>query len=262
MLRPHLPKLKPREIRYLGHWAIELAIVVVGVLLALFLAQWAEGRRETANDRAMMQAVRAEVAENLLTLTIWRAHSQCYGEQIDHMTNLLTNGTGTWNGIERQTLTTEPDNNPTALNPYPLYSGIPLLTAWQSAVDAGTVQRLEPGLRRDMAKQAEGAANYRARMEQAFEARRELRALVKPVRLSDSDRLAALNDVAELESIRRWLDFDPPKDAYGDIDFTGAEKAAFNQELEDWNAILGQEVNRECWTGLEVPEAMRLENRQ
>jgi hypothetical protein len=254
--------LKPREIRYLGHWAIELAVVVVGVLLALFLAQWAEGRREAANDRAMMQAARSEISENLLTLTIWRAHSQCYAEQIEHMTSLLVNNTGGWQGIKRQTLTVERNDDPLELNIYPLYSGIPVLTAWQAAVDAGTIQRLDPSLRRDMAKQAEGAANYRARMEQAFEARRELRALMKPGRLSDSDRLAALNDVAELESIRRWLDFDPLKDTYGDIDFTRAEKAAFNQELEDWNAILGQGVNRGCWTGLDVPEAMRLENRQ
>jgi apolipoprotein N-acyltransferase len=52
-----LRRLTDGQKRNLGHWAMEFAIVVVGVLVALWLQQWAERRRELAGMHAAEEAI-------------------------------------------------------------------------------------------------------------------------------------------------------------------------------------------------------------
>ena len=42
MLMSQFRSLRPQEKRALRHWALEFVVVVVGVLLALLAAEWAE----------------------------------------------------------------------------------------------------------------------------------------------------------------------------------------------------------------------------
>ena len=71
-----------RAMRYLGRWGTELAVVVVGVLLALWAQAWFEGRKEadvhrdtTAQMDALLGRVLAQTAARV-------ASSDCSSERI------------------------------------------------------------------------------------------------------------------------------------------------------------------------------------
>lgn len=66
MLRPRFRNLRPRHKRELRHWAIELAVVVIGVLLALWAAEWAQDR----SARASSQIAQAAMDEDLMYMAL------------------------------------------------------------------------------------------------------------------------------------------------------------------------------------------------
>jgi hypothetical protein len=85
--------------RRLRQWSIELAVVVVGVLLALWAQAWFEGRKEAAIHRdtiAQMDALFGRV----LALTASRvSSSECSRERIAELDGALQASTGQWQAM-------------------------------------------------------------------------------------------------------------------------------------------------------------------
>ena len=99
-----LRRLTGEQKRTAAHWAMELVIVIAGVLIALWVQQWAERRRANAEMAAAEQAIREEVRYNLTTL-IWRdAIAQCHIERAQLLKSMLLAGNSRWPGITDDTL--------------------------------------------------------------------------------------------------------------------------------------------------------------
>ncbi len=99
-----LRRLSGEQKRTAAHWAMELVIVIAGVLIALWVQQWAELRRANAEMAAAEQAIREEVRYNLTTL-LWRdAIAQCHIERAQLLKSMLLAGNSRWPGITDDTL--------------------------------------------------------------------------------------------------------------------------------------------------------------
>ena len=121
--------------------AIELAIVTLGVLIALAAQQWAEGRAERDNMAVSIGALRDELAEHYSYAVEYRVVYPCLQVQLDRLRDRVLKSGAT-------------------LNPAPTYqeghfryvlrapNKVYPTDAWQAAVNDGTTQRLEPSSRR------------------------------------------------------------------------------------------------------------------
>lgn len=135
-------KLKPPNGWNAVGW--ELAIVALGVLIALAAQQWADNRARRNNMNVSMGALRDELAEHYGYAVEYRVVYPCLQAQLDRLRDrVLKSGT--------------------TLNPAPTYqeehfryvlrepSKVYPTDAWQAAVNDGTIQRLEPSIRRALA---------------------------------------------------------------------------------------------------------------
>lgn len=101
-----LRRLSVEQKRSAYHWAMEFVVVVAGVLLALWLQQWDQRRRDVASMLAAEQAIHDEVRETLKSL-IWReAISKCHYIRAEWLqSQLLSSGTQ-WPGLNENALFT------------------------------------------------------------------------------------------------------------------------------------------------------------
>jgi len=100
-----LQRLNDGQRRSILHWAMELVVVIAGVLIALWLQQWAEQRRAVATMHTAEDAVHDEVREALTSL-IWRqAISQCHLDRANRLKAGLTGSSEQWPGIDENALT-------------------------------------------------------------------------------------------------------------------------------------------------------------
>jgi hypothetical protein len=124
--------------------AIEVAIVTLGVLIALAAQQWAENRARRDKMGVSMGALRDELAEHYGYAVEYRVVYPCLQAQLDRLRDrVLKSGA--------------------ILNPAPTYqeehfryvlrepSKVYPSDAWQAAVNDGTIQRLGPLIRRALA---------------------------------------------------------------------------------------------------------------
>ena len=89
-----LRKLSAGQKRNFAHWAMELVVVVVGVMLALWLQELvAQGNRR--NDALNAEAaIRNEVDENLMALVAYESVDQCRRDRLREIDRMLrTEGT-------------------------------------------------------------------------------------------------------------------------------------------------------------------------
>ena len=68
---------RARVMRYLGRWGIELAVVVAGVLLALWAQAWFEGRKEADAHRDTIAQMDALFGRVLAQTAARVASSDC-----------------------------------------------------------------------------------------------------------------------------------------------------------------------------------------
>jgi hypothetical protein len=124
--------------------SIELVIVTVGVIIALAAQQWAEERSLQSKLEASKTALRAELGEHYSYAVEFRAVYPCLQTQLNQLRDrVLKSGAD--------------------LNPAPMYEGenfhyvlrlpskVYPTDAWQAMLNDGTVQRLDPPLRRQLA---------------------------------------------------------------------------------------------------------------
>lgn len=83
----------------IAHWAMELVVVVIGVLLALWAQEWAEDRAEEKRMNVALDAVHAEAYENLVLLMFKQTLDQCLIDREILIRDGLRNPNDAWPGI-------------------------------------------------------------------------------------------------------------------------------------------------------------------
>ena len=257
-LRP----LRPREVRSIRHWAIELAVVVVGVLLALWAAEWANDRGEKRKDAQAIEALRTELVDNLTSIGLWQAMDQCQSDQIVYLRDLLANEGREWPGIDRELLTTDIPDGQTFASIYTLWSGRPTFLAWEAAADSGAFSRLDPDERRRLQDAFVLMHNIEEDMVMVDTARRNLGGLVMPQILEPGDRSGYYSDLIRLDGARRFLNREWEKLDFG---LTDGERVRLIEQLKASESLLRTNLGkvRPCLAAARPPKGIELkEGRQ
>jgi hypothetical protein len=139
-----LRKLTADERRTIGHWAMELLVVVAGVLIALWLQEWAQRRQALRNMRAAEDPIHDEV-RTALTSLIWReAISRCHFDRANLLKEGLTGVNDRWPGLDENALVARKPGGrfsaPTVVpSVYTRPSDNITTSAWTSALATGTL---------------------------------------------------------------------------------------------------------------------------
>jgi hypothetical protein len=99
-------RIRPGEqpMRRLRRWSLELAVVVVGVLLALWAQAWFEGRKEAAIHRDTVAQMDALFGRVLAQTASRVAASECSRARITELDDALRTSTGQWQGMPLRNL--------------------------------------------------------------------------------------------------------------------------------------------------------------
>lgn len=124
--------------------AWELAVVTLGVLLALAAQQWAENRAWRGKVETSKGALRDELAEHYGYAVEFRTVYPCLQAQLAGLRErVLSSGPV----LKPAPIYREPDDEYVLRIPSKVYP----TDAWSAAVNDGTIQRLEPSFRRQLA---------------------------------------------------------------------------------------------------------------
>lgn len=145
---PLLRRLSDDRKRSVGHWTMELLIVVAGVLIALWLQQWVEQRRAIAAMHNAEDAIHDEVRAALESV-VWRqAISQCHLDRANLLKAGLTGTSDQWPGLTESALVvgkpagrlSAPVTVPGVYNrPYDTFT----TSAWTSALATGALEPMD-----------------------------------------------------------------------------------------------------------------------
>ena len=145
---PLLRRLSDEHRRSVAHWAMELVVVVAGVLIALWLQEWVEQRRELAAMDSAEDAIHDEVRAALESL-VWReAISRCHLDRANLIKAGLTGSSDDWPGLDENALTAaSPGGRFAAPLVVPSVYNRPVDTftdsAWSSALATGALAPMD-----------------------------------------------------------------------------------------------------------------------
>jgi hypothetical protein len=143
-----LRKLSSDERRNIGHWAMELVVVVAGVLIALWLQQWVEQRRAIRGMAAAENAIHDEVRAALITL-VWReAINRCHLDRAQLLKSMLLKGGNHWPGITENALLRNDISQVTGVQSvvpgvYQRPNDVLSAAAWNSALTTGALAPMD-----------------------------------------------------------------------------------------------------------------------
>jgi hypothetical protein len=145
---PLLQNLTADQKRTVGHWLMELVIVVAGVLIALWLQQWGERRQAQQNMAAAEAAIHDELLETLKSL-IWReAISRCHIDRTKLLRSALIGTSSDWPGLKENTLWSVAPKGPfgtEVIIPSVYWRPLDAFTdgAWKSALATGALEPMD-----------------------------------------------------------------------------------------------------------------------
>lgn len=96
MLKSRFRSLRPQEKWSLRHWVLEFVVVVVGVLLALLAAEWAETRRAKAEAEQAVDAMALELQMISYVMYFGLQGWECQKEQIERLYSALMDTDSPW----------------------------------------------------------------------------------------------------------------------------------------------------------------------
>ena len=143
-----LRRLMGEQKRTIAHWAMELLIVVAGVLIALGVQQWADRRGALQDMAAAEDAIHNEVRATLFAL-IWReAISQCHFDRAELLKNMLLKGGRQWPGIDENALSLSSIHDVTGVSTavpsvYQRPGDSYTMAAWTSALATGALAPMD-----------------------------------------------------------------------------------------------------------------------
>ena len=180
--------------------SIELVIVTVGVIIALAAQQWAEERSLQSELEASMTALRAELGEHYGYAVEFRAVYPCLQTQLNQLRDRVAKS-----GAALIPAPMHEDENFHFVLRLP--SKVYPTDAWQAMVTDGTVQRLDPPLRRQLAGHY-GQLPEIAEMNSANNAAEQgLFALRHQLPLDPSVRYSMMKEIEQVRGRLEYLDF-------------------------------------------------------
>jgi len=199
-----LLKLKPPSGWNAVAW--ELAIVTLGVLIALAAQQWAEERSWDRKVKATRAALRDELTEHYGYAVEFRVVYPCLKAQLDALRDrLMSSG----NVLEPAPIHHEDEQSGSGINvdfvlraPSKYYPS----DAWEEAINDGVVQRLDPGIRRQFAGHYASLADLVRLNAANDEDAKALVALARPLPLDPAVRYALLSQIERLNGRLQWVD--------------------------------------------------------
>jgi len=146
MLRSRFRYLRPRQKRALRHWALEFVVVVVGVMLALLAAEWAETRRAKAEAEQAVGAMARELQTISGVMYFGLQGWECQNEQIKRLYLALMNTEAPWD--PEALVVQEVDTDRSERSSLPVYFDdapyIRHFSARENAEAMGALQKLSP----------------------------------------------------------------------------------------------------------------------
>ena len=181
--------------------AWELAIVVLGVLIALAAQQWAEERSWAGKVRQSTATIRDEVANHYAWSVEWRVVEPCILAQIDALHRRVMES-----GDRLEPEPTFDDNNFRYVLRLPSkeYSS----SAWNAAQLDGVTSRLDPDLRRELSSHYEQVRIASELTERNGVDYRKALTLSYPLRLDPSVRYSILTTLDELRGRAEFVDIE------------------------------------------------------
>ncbi len=237
---------------------MELVVVAVGVLLALWAQQWVESREQRKADAMAIEAMRINLLRNIGHLAVWRSLDACHREQLVYLHGRLVNSGRAWSGIDRRALYLTADRDRVFGGFYTLASNRPTSVAWDNALAAGVVDRMDPRLRGAYGRAFAVFDGLRQSMDAIADARQDIEALAFPGALSDADRFAALNSLTKMDGGREYI---ARERHFVEFTLTARERAMFEDAMKRWVKMLDEGgVLRPCFQGVRLPDIFDLEN--
>ena len=185
--------------------AWELAIVTLGVLIALGAQQWAEARSWRAKASAARAALRTELADHHDYAVEWRIVAPCINAQLD--------------AAERRILTSGSRLDPAPLyaedyydeDPYPFAIRTPSRpwgdSVWQATNAGGVSSYLSDDERLELGTHYEQANIMDAQDKRIAQLAFKLTVMAKPIDLDPGVKMALLQQVGELRGHNGWMIF-------------------------------------------------------
>lgn len=199
-----LIKLKPPHGWNAVAW--ELAIVTLGVLIALAAQQWAEELSWDRKVEASRAALRDELAEHYGYAVEFRVVYPCLKAQVDRLRDrVMSSG----NTLEPAPIYHEDEQSGSGIN-FDFVLRIPSkyypTDAWAEGISDGVAQRFDPRIRRQLAGHYASLAEVLRINAANDEDTKALVALARPLPLDPSVRYALLNQIERLSGRLQLLD--------------------------------------------------------
>ena len=177
----------------------ELAIVTLGVLLALAAQAWAEGRSWRGKVHASKAALRDELAEHYNYAVEFRTIYPCVQAQLDRLRDRVLSSGGT---LVPAPTYKEPGDDYVFRIPVKVYP----TDVWEEAISEGVAQRFESKLRRLLAGHYGQLANVQDMFWANNESEQALMALARPLPLDPSIRYSMVREIEQLSGRLQYLD--------------------------------------------------------
>ena len=202
-----LRRLTGEQRRNVAHWAMELVVVVAGVLIAMWLQEIVEQRREKSGMAVAEAAIRTELRSYMQAL-IWReAIAQCHIDRAKLLKNLLGQGGRSWPGITESALIAVPIGRVTGVEM--VVSGVYARpnddfsdNAWTSALATGALAPMDRDRFAKLAEVYSTIAQLRRNLEREDRAASMLSALSVPQEITPETRSRMYQALYELDTSR------------------------------------------------------------
>lgn len=251
--------LTAEQRRTIGHWLMELVIVVAGVLIALWLQQWGEQRRAAQDMKAAEDAVHDEVRASLQSL-LWRqAISKCHIERAELLKSMLLKPGSHWPGMTENALLAvsigDASGVPTVVQgvwtrPHDAFTR----SAWDSALTTGALAPMDRKRLSTLIALYDQIEFLAANRDREHLAASTLSSLAFPQELTPETKTRMLQALYEVDSSRFMFAFSIPEfighmrelgwNDKAEIDrFIREEDAALREERIRWRPCVAREVN-------------------
>jgi uncharacterized membrane-anchored protein YhcB (DUF1043 family) len=177
----------------------ELAIVVIGVFVALVAQEWATNRAHQAKARHSLEAIKRELANHYAWSVEWRVVTPCLLSQIDQLQQrVMSSGAN----LEPAPVTYEKDRHFVVRLPAKEYE----TSAWNAAQLDGVVARFEPAVRTELSSHYEQVRLIAEHSERNGIDYRRLLTLSRPIPLDPVVRYSLLQTLDELRGRVEFMD--------------------------------------------------------
>lgn len=193
-----LLKLKPPHGWVAVAW--ELAIVTLGVLLALAAQQWADSDARRDQRDVSMAALRDELAEHYGYAVEYRVVHPCLQAQLDRLRDRVLKSGAT---LDPAPLYREGESRYVLREPSKVYP----TDAWEAAINDGTTQRLEAQVRRVLAGHYGALPEFREITSANNASEQGFVALTHPLPLDPSVRYAIVRDIEQVRGRMEYMDY-------------------------------------------------------